>query len=70
MNFKSKDYYEKLYKDVYNPIAVSAALKYSKKYGFDSGNNKTYNNEADAFKHTFASALVAMEEGQNIYLYL
>ena len=63
---KSKKYYEKIYKERYNPIAVNAALRYSKKYSFDSGNKSTYNNEADAFKHTFASALVSMEEGQNV----
>lgn len=66
MSLKSKSYYEKIYNDVYNPMAVKAALKYSKKYGFDCGDNTTYNNEADAFKHTFASALVSMEEGQSI----
>jgi len=54
---KSKKYYEKIYKERYNPIAVNAALRYSKKYSFDSGNKSTYNNEADAFKHTFVSAL-------------
>ena len=66
-NFKEN--YQRKYDEKYNPIAVNAALRYSKKYGFDSGDNKTYNNEADAFKHTFASALVSMEEGQNIAFY-
>ena len=63
---KSKKYYEKIYKERYNPIAVNAALRYSKKYSFDSGNKSTYNNEADAFKHTFGSAMIAMEKG-NLY---
>jgi len=50
----------------YNPRAVKAALNYAKKYRLDSGDNSTYNNEADAFKHTFASALVSLEEGRTI----
>ena len=41
-------------------------LKYSKRYGFDMGNNSTHNNEADAFKHTFMQALLALHTSQNI----
>ena len=52
----------------YNPRAVNAAIRYSKKYGYECKNNSTYNNEADAFKHTFASALVSLEEGYLISL--
>ena len=63
-----KNHYKKKYDEIYSPKATKAALYYSKKYGFDSGNKSTYNNEADAFKHTFASALVSMEEGYIISL--
>jgi len=65
---KTKEYYQKKYDNIYNPRAVKAALYYSRKYDLDYGNNSTYNNEADAFKHTFASALVSLEEGYFISL--
>jgi hypothetical protein len=58
-----KKHYEQKYENEYNPRAVRVALESAKKYGFDAGNSSTYNNEADAFKHTFASALVSCEEG-------
>ena len=57
---------EEKFEKEYNPRAVKVALYYAKKYGLDYGNNSTYNNEADAFKHTYASALVSLEEGRTI----
>ncbi len=59
MSNKIKNFLEKQY---LNHI-VKEVSKYQKKYGFDMDNDSTHNNEADAFKHTFASALVSMEEG-------
>ena len=42
--------------------------KYQKKYGFEigKGNLDTWNNEADAFKHTFAAADIALRYNKNI----
>ena len=65
---KIKNYYQKKYDEIYNPRAVKVALESAKKYGFDSGQSSTYNNEADAFKHTFASALVSCEENYLVSL--
>ena len=54
--------------DKYSQRLVEATLRYQKKYGFELNSNNgrehlTWNCEADAFKHTFGSALIAMEQG-------
>ena len=50
----------------YNNEIAKKTLKYQKQYGFDigTGEHATWNNEADAFKHTFMSADLALEVGQ------
>ena len=57
-----KDYLEKSFSKYIERHVVN----YSKKYGFDMENNSTHNNEADAFKHTFMQALLALHTSQNI----
>ena len=40
-------------------------IKYQKKYGFEIGkNNSTWNNEADAFKHAYMQAALAIRGTQ------
>lgn len=60
--------------DKYNPAKIygsyifNETLKYQKKYNFDIGQGKhaTWNNEADAFKHTFMQAHLTLLFGENI----
>lgn len=58
MTSKTKQFFE----NQFNRYIVNKVNHYQKKYGFDMQNGSTHNNEADAFKHTFASALVSIEE--------
>lgn len=53
-NFIDKNYSQNLY---------AKTKKYQKIYGFNigTGKNDTWNNEADAFKHTFGSADLALK---------
>lgn len=51
----------------FNDEIVKKTWKYQKKYGFQTSKNKGeefWNNEADAFKHAFGSALMAFRFGQ------
>lgn len=47
----------------YNEYIYNQTLKYQKKYGFEIGNGEhaAWNNESDAFKHTFMSADMALK---------
>lgn len=47
----------------YNAEIYAKTKKYQKIYGFEigKGEHDTYNNEADAFKHTFASADMSLK---------
>ncbi len=43
---------------------IHDTIKYQKKYGFEIGmNNSTWNNEADAFKHTYMQTQLALMFG-------
>ena len=52
----------------YSSEVYAKTKKYQKKYGFEigKGNLDTWNNEADAFKHTFAAADIALRYNKNI----
>ena len=55
----------KKFHDDYNNIVVRSTLKYQQKYNFAKSKRKGHefwNNEADAFKHTFGSALLALDK--------
>ncbi len=46
-------------------------IKYQKKYGFEIGNNNsTWNNEADAFKHAYMQATLAIRGNQDLAKFL
>ncbi len=47
----------------YNNYIYEQTKKYQKKYGFEigEGSHDAWNNEADAFKHTFMSADMALK---------
>ena len=47
-------------------------FKISKKYNFEIGTGKhaTWNNEADAFKHTFMQAHLSLLFGKNVAKYV
>ena len=70
-NFKSKI---KKVSDSFNPAknygndVFNKTVKYQKKYGFEMGTGKeaTHNNEADAFKHTFMQADIALKSNLGI----
>ena len=52
----------------FNDYIVRQTFKYQKKYGFELGNEKerTHNNEADAFKHTYLLAWLTIRHGNSI----
>ena len=58
MNSKNNDFIKEINNKIY-----SATKIYQKRYGFKigSGVHDTWNNEADAFKHTFGSAYIAIK---------
>ena len=58
MNSKNNDFIKEINNKIY-----SATKIYQKRYGFKigSGVHDTWNNEADAFKHTFGSADLALK---------
>lgn len=51
----------------YNNYIFDATTKYQKQYGFDigTGTHATWNNEADAFKHTYMQAQLALWAGKH-----
>ena len=61
-NKKRKNIMEEIRKEFNNEI-FNLTIKYQKKYGFKIGTgvHATWNNEADAFKHTFGSAKAVFE---------
>ena len=66
--------FQKIRKDIvdeYSQKLVESTFYYQKKYGFELNTkfgheHATWNAEADAFKHAFGSALIAMDKG-NLY---
>lgn len=52
----------------YGSYVFDATTKYQKKYGFDigTGEQATWNNEADAFKHTYMQAQLSLWAGKHI----
>ena len=52
-------------------IFINKQKKYQKKYGFEigKGSHDAWNNEADAFKHTFMSADMALKTNVGISKY-
>lgn len=51
-------------KKLFSNKIVNDTIKYQQKYGFNIGeNNSTWNNEADAFKHTYMQALLVYKSG-------
>lgn len=71
-----KNYFQQIFEqerkkviDEYSQRLVELTLKYQKKYGFELNykhghDHLTWNCEADAFKHIYGSALIAMEKGK------
>lgn len=57
----------KLLEKYYGQNVVKDVAHYQPEYGFDMGNNNstTWNNEADAFKHTYMQAQLALLGGRN-----
>ena len=55
----------------YNNYIYEQTKKYQKKYGFEigEGSHDAWNNEADAFKHTFMSADMALKTNAGISKY-
>ena len=53
------------YGNEYSKKIYEKTKKYQKIYGFElgTGEHDTWNNEADAFKHTFGSAEIALNKG-------
>ena len=70
MNYNElKEYLE----TIYSKIIEDKVKKYQKKYGFNmihDGNVRSYNNEADAFKHTFLQADLTLRFGAYVAKYL
>ena len=52
---------------IYGSWVFDDTVKYQKQYGFDigTGEHATWNNEADAFKHTFMQAQLSLVVGDN-----
>jgi len=52
----------------YSSYIFDKTVKYQKKYGFQmgTGEHATWNNEADAFKHTFMQAQLALLGGKHL----
>ena len=55
----------------YSSYIFDKTIKYQKKYGFEigTGEHATWNNEADAFKHTFMQAQLALLGGKHLAKY-
>lgn len=58
-------------REYYNNYIYAQTKKYQKKYGFEigTGAHDAWNNEADAFKHTFMSADMALKTNAGISKY-
>ena len=55
------------YKDDVSNYFYKMAAKYHKKYNFDNTeNNPGYNNEYDAFRHTFMNAMMGLKWGDGL----
>lgn len=75
---KGKDdlfnYAKKIAEKQFSKNMINATKKYHKQYGFDSKEGEhefsTHNNEADAFKHTYMQALIALRSGEDTARYL
>ena len=51
-------------KNEFTKEMLSDTLKYQRKYGFDIGqNNVAWNNEADAFRHTYMQSILSKRYG-------
>ena len=51
-------------KNEFTKEMLNDTLKYQKKYGFDIGQkNVAWNNEADAFRHTYMQSIIANRYG-------
>ena len=51
-------------KNEFTKEILSDTLKYQRKYGFDIGqNNVAWNNEADAFRHTYMQSILSKRYG-------
>ena len=66
MTSKTKQFFEKKF----SKHIESQVRHYQKLYKFDMPNNSTHNNEADAFKHTFMQAVLALYGTQNFAKFL
>lgn len=57
---------------IYGSWVFADTVHYQKQYGFDigTGEHATWNNEADAFKHTFMQAQLALLGNEDIAKYL
>ena len=67
-NNKSNDtHWYNIIAKIYNDQVFNETIKYQKQYGFDiiTGKDATWNNEADAFKHTFMQAQLSLLVGDN-----
>lgn len=54
-------------KELFSNKMINETIKYQKKYNFHIGeNNSTWNNEADAFKHTYMQAILTVRGNDKI----
>lgn len=63
-NYSNNEQYKKVHNE-YNSKIAQKTLKYQQLYGFKVNKRKGHefwNNEADAFKHTFGSTVLALEK--------
>lgn len=59
--------YPRSLEELFSNKMINDTIKYQKKYGFDIGeNNSTWNNEADAFKHTYMQATLDLRSNEQI----
>ncbi len=58
-------------KRLFSNKMINDTIKYQQKYGFEIGqNNSTWNNEADAFKHAYMQAVLALRTNEQIAKFL
>lgn len=58
-------------KRLFSNKMINDTIKYQQKYGFEIGqNNSTWNNEADAFKHAYMQAILALRTNEQIAKFL
>ena len=54
-------------KQLFSNKMINETINYQQKYNFEIGkNNSTWNNEADAFKHTYMQALLTIRGNEKI----